>query len=150
MPKPALFTIGYELKKPEEYLEQLREAGVTILCDVRANPRSRKPGFSKKALAAACERAGIRYEHLPELGIPTDQRRDVKTPAEKKRLFTWYARTVLPKQKPAVQRIASWVRNDHERVALTCFERDACECHRHCIADLLEREKLTPPASNLP
>jgi hypothetical protein len=40
--QPALLTIGYEGKSLEHYLNQLLQAGVTLLCDVRRNPLSRK------------------------------------------------------------------------------------------------------------
>ena len=45
--KPGLLTIGYESKSLENYLNQLITAGVTLLCDVRRNPLSRKYGFRK-------------------------------------------------------------------------------------------------------
>lgn len=140
----ALFTIGYEGKTPREYLGQLKEAGVTLLCDVRANPLSRKKGFSKRALAEACAAEGIRYEHLRELGIPSANRKNLRTPEQKRALFARYARETLPRRGEALGRIRGWMTGEGERVALTCFEREACECHRHCIADLLAREGVGP------
>ena len=135
----GLLTIGYEGKTQDEYLAQLRAAGVTLLCDVRANPLSRKKGFSKRALAEACMATGIRYEHLPELGIAKAERKDVRTPEQKAALFAHYARATLPKETEALAKIRGWL-DAGERVALTCFERDACECHRHCVAEVLARE----------
>lgn len=76
---PALLTIGYEGKTAGAYIAQLTSAKVSVLCDVRHNPLSRKRGFSKRALAAACAAVGIRYVHLPQLGIPTAERRNIKT-----------------------------------------------------------------------
>ena len=73
--EPGLATIGYEGKSLESYLNQLLRAGVTLLCDVRRNPLSRKYGFAKSTLSKACEGVGIRYEHLPELGIASEERR---------------------------------------------------------------------------
>ncbi|MBX6745513.1 MAG: DUF488 domain-containing protein, partial [Acetobacteraceae bacterium] len=65
-----LFTIGYEQATPATLIEALRTAGVRTLVDVRALANSRRPGFSKRALAAALEEAGIGYEHLRALGTP--------------------------------------------------------------------------------
>ena len=75
---PGLVTLGYESKTLEVYLNQLLQDGVTLLCDVRRNPLSRKYGFSKSTLSHACEGVGIRYEHLPELGIPSEKRQTSK------------------------------------------------------------------------
>jgi hypothetical protein len=40
---------------------------------------------------------------------------------------------LLPEVAVHVERIADWIRVG-ERVALTCFERDPIECHRHLVA----------------
>ena len=135
--KPGICTIGYEGRNLEGYLNQLLMAGVTLLCDVRRNPLSRKYGFSKGTLAKGCEGIGIRYEHLPELGISSEERRDLKTQADYDALFDNYERAALPRHGPTLDRIRFWV-NEGRRVALTCFERSAHQCHRHCVADALE------------
>jgi uncharacterized protein (DUF488 family) len=50
---PDLATIGYEGCTIDGVLGVLRDAGTKLLIDVRAVPQSRKPGFSKRQLAAA-------------------------------------------------------------------------------------------------
>jgi uncharacterized protein (DUF488 family) len=89
---PGLLTIGYEGKCLEGCLNELIRAGVTLLCDVRRNPLSRKYRFSKSTLTKACEPFGIRYHHLPELGIASEQRRELKTRADYDALFAIYER----------------------------------------------------------
>jgi hypothetical protein len=59
----GLFTIGYEGLTLENYLNQLLRANITLLCDVRRNPISRKYGFSKRTLSNACAGVGITYRH---------------------------------------------------------------------------------------
>jgi len=139
-PKTAgIATIGYEGRTLEGYLNELLRAGVTLLCDVRRNPISRKYGFSKGTLAKGCEGVGIRYEHLPELGIASEQRRSLETQADYDALFGEYERASLPKQGESLAKIRGWIRSQHH-VALTCYERLPAQCHRHCVAEALERQ----------
>ena len=66
----CIFTLGYEGFYLQKFIEQLQDAGVQTVVDVRANPLSRKPGFSKRAFAAALNEAGITYVHTSALGCP--------------------------------------------------------------------------------
>jgi hypothetical protein len=146
-PGPALLTIGYEGKSLEGYLNQLLQAGVTLLGDVRRNPLSRKYGFSKVTLSKVCEGVGIRYEHLPELGIASDKRQNLETQKDYDALFLIYEREYLPGQHSALDRIRRWLLDDKQRVALTCFEELPQQCHRHCVAEAIESHsgrKLKP------
>jgi hypothetical protein len=135
----GILTIGYEGRSLESYLNELLRAAVTVLCDVRRNPLSRKYGFSKGTLGKACEGVGVLYEHLPELGIASEQRRELHTQADYDALFAEYERESLPQQGAALETIRAWV-TAGERVALTCFERQPEQCHRHCVAEALERQ----------
>lgn len=136
--QPGIVTIGYEGRSLERYLVQLIQDGVTLLCDVRRNPLSRRYGFSRSTLSKACEGVDLRYEHLPELGIASDDRRGLVTQTDYDALFEVYESEALPQQCDALARIAGWVRAG-ERVALTCYEKLPQQCHRHCVADALER-----------
>jgi hypothetical protein len=133
----AVQTIGYEGHTLESYLNLLLKGGIAVLCDVRRNALSRKYGFSKNSLARGCEGVGIRYEHLPELGIASEQRQSLDTQADYDALFAQYERSWLPKQADALKTIRGWV-DGGERVALTCFEHLPHHCHRHCVAEALE------------
>lgn len=135
--RPGLCTIGYEGLSLEAYLNRLLVGGVTVLCDVRRNPLSRKYGFSKGTLSKSCEGVGIRYEHLPELGIAGDRRRELETQADYDALFAVYEKKDLPKQGAALAKICGWITNG-ERVALTCYEQMPEQCHRHCVAEALQ------------
>jgi uncharacterized protein (DUF488 family) len=136
---PGLVTIGYEGRSLENYLNALLRDSVTLLCDVRRNPLSRKYGFSKSTLSKACEGVGIRYEHLPELGIASEERRELNDQADYDALFAVYERDSLPHQTAALAKIRGWIERDSQRVALTCYEAQPCQCHRHCVAEALER-----------
>ncbi len=143
----GLLTIGYEGRSLENYLNELLCAGVTLLCDVRRNPLSRKYGFSKGTLGKACVGVGIRYEHLPELGIDSSERQSLATQADYDALFAAYERVTLPCRTEALEKILDWIAAD-ERVALTCYERLPQQCHRARVAVALERSARLMRAVN--
>ena len=146
---PGLSTIGYEGRSLEEYLNLLLADCVTILCDVRRNPISRRYGFSKGVLSSCCENIGVKYEHLPELGIASSERRNLNSQSDYDRLFRKYERKMLPVQTGHVSRIADWI-NSGERVALTCFELDPVQCHRSSVAGaVLAAMNFKDPVTNL-
>lgn len=134
---PSLHTIGYEGHTLESYLNILICSGVTVLCDVRRNPISRKYGFSKMTLSRACDGVGVRYEHMPELGIASEQRQGLDSQEDYDALFADYKRRWLPMQTEALNRIQDGIHNG-DRVALTCYEHLPQQCHRHCVANALE------------
>lgn len=136
---PGICTINYERRTFEGYLNILIRHGVTLLCDVRRNALSRKYGFSKRMLARACGGLGIRYEHLPELGINSEERRGLKCQQDYDALFEEYAREKLPRQKETFEKIVRWVEKG-ERIALSCYEQLPEQCHRHCVAEVLEKK----------
>lgn len=134
----SVSTIGYEGHTLESYLNLLLRSGVTLLCDVRRNPLSRKYGFSKSTLAKGCEGVGIRYEHLPDLGIASDRRQALATQADYDALFASYRRDDLPNMGAAIATLRTWVLAG-ARIALTCYEHLPQQCHRHCVAEALTK-----------
>ena len=140
LPNPnTLATIGYEARSLESYLNILLQAGVTLLCDVRRNAVSRKYGFAKSTLENACVGVGIRYRHLPELGISSESRRNLKGQAEYSRLFKQYENHELPRNENALKKITQWIKSG-ECVALTCYEQNPSHCHRSRVAKELYRQ----------
>src|SRR3954468_2667067 len=69
-----LFTIGYEQAAAAAVIGELQRAGVRVVVDTRAVAASRRPGFSKRQLAAGLDEAGIGYLHLQKLGSPKEGR----------------------------------------------------------------------------
>ena len=74
-----LRTIGYQEATPDAVLGTLTAGGVNLLVDVRAVAASRRPGFSKRQLAAGAEAVGIGYLHLRGLGTPAEGRLAART-----------------------------------------------------------------------
>ncbi len=133
----VLFTIGYEGISLEEYLNRLIKNNVHLLVDVRRNPLSQKYGFSKKLLSSFCNRLGIEYIHIPEVGIDSSKRRELNNQADYDVLFDEYRSTVLKETTESQTRILELLEK-YKRIALTCFEADTCQCHRTHLAEKLE------------
>lgn len=131
-----LFTIGYEGRSLEEYLKRLIINDIHVLCDVRKNAYSQKFGFSKSQLENACNGIGIQYIHIPELGIESNQRQNLYTQQDYDNLFAQYSQTILLQNSVALQHVYDLIQKK-KRVALTCFEKDPHQCHRHIIAKAL-------------
>ena len=86
----CLFTIGYEGLSIDAYLNRLITNQVAMLVDVRKNPISMKYGFSKMQLVNATAKAGISYIHIPDLGIPSRLRQNLKSVSAYQELFEYY------------------------------------------------------------
>jgi uncharacterized protein (DUF488 family) len=136
---PCLFTVGYEGLSIDAYLNLLISNNVTALVDVRKNPLSMKYGFSKTKLSDFTKLAGIKYIHIPDLGIPSNLRRDLNSAADYRKLFDFYSSQILPDRTQALEELKKIV-SDQSRVAITCFEADYHFCHRHKVAEYLEND----------
>jgi uncharacterized protein (DUF488 family) len=131
-----LYTIGYEGISLEEYLNRLIKNDVKVLVDVRNNALSMKFGFSKTQLKTFCASLNIEYLHIPEVGIQSDQRQELKTQADYDNLFDIYKKQNLKKTVSQQQEILNLLK-DRKRIALTCFEANICQCHRKHLAEAI-------------
>jgi uncharacterized protein (DUF488 family) len=129
----TLFTIGYEKAKPDAVLGELKRAKVGLLVDTRAVAASRRPGFSKRQLAASLDEEGIAYLHLQKLGTPASGRAASRA-GDYKTLWRIYDKHI--KTAAAREELAELVAliKSGERVCLLCYERDPAQCHRTRIA----------------
>ena len=139
----SLLTIGYEGRSLEKYMVLLLQNDVRVLCDVRKNAYSQKFGFSKAQLAKACEGVGIHYEHIPNLGIVSEKRKELNTQLDYDLLFDEYEQTTLKSARNELNHLFKLLQCD-KRIALTCFEHDPLKCHRSRIAKKL----MTIPQCN--
>ena len=134
--KTLFATIGYEGLSIEAYLTKLIVNDVRMLIDVRKNPFSRKYGFSKTVLSKLLSDFSIKYKHLPELGIESNDRQSLNRQSDYDALFKKYERTVLKQQIEKVKELEDDF-HCHHRIAITCFEESHNQCHRGRIADKL-------------
>lgn len=134
--KVPLASIGYEGRSIEDYINSLIRSGISVLCDVRKNPISRRYGFSKSTLREICEGCGIEYRHYPQLGIASSDRRDLKCQLDYDLLFSRYEKEILSDAQKELEEISSIVKSGRG-VALTCFEANPAQCHRTKVLNAL-------------
>jgi len=132
----TLFTIGYEQATSESVLDELGRAGVGLVIDTRAVAASRRPGFSKRQLAAGLDGRGIAYLHLRGLGTPKEGRLAARA-GKRDDLFRIYeAHLATPTAQAELDELTGIVKAG-KRVCLLCYERDVDHCHRKRIAELV-------------
>ena len=137
---PMFFTIGYEGISLEHYLNKLIINDVKLLVDVRKNSFSMKYGFSKSQLQNACESIGIKFMHIPQLGIQSQERKELNSLVDYQNLFDNYQKTTLQENKSYLEKLKD-ICEEYKRVAITCFEKEVCMCHRGVIAKELGKMK---------
>ena len=131
----VLHTIGYEKARLVDVIAALQSAGVETLIDVRDRPQSRRPGFSKRQLAAGLEEVGISYVGLKALGTPPEGRE-----ANRKRQWEKFWRIVDEKLATAEAEHAlaeAAAIASKTPTCLLCYEADPHICHRSRVADIL-------------
>ena len=133
---PPISTIGYEGAPQDAVLDALAGAKVGLLVDVRAIAASRRPGFSKRQLAAGLDARGVGYLHLRGLGTPKEGRLAARAGHldELWRIFS--AHFATPPAQAEFGGLADLVQAGR-RVCLLCYERDPHHCHRLYVAERL-------------
>lgn len=164
---PAFYTIGHSTRSVSDLIALLQTAGVKLLADVRAIPRSRtNPQFNIDALPPELAANGIGYEHFPELGgrrgrALADSPNDFWDNASF-RNYADYAGTEA--FRTGLERLRDL--GQQQCAAIMCAEAVWWRCHRRIIADYLisagetvfhilgpgktEPAKLTPAARKTP
>lgn len=135
----TLFTAGYEGLTIEAFLARLKQAGIEKIVDVREYPLSRKPGFSKRALAEHLMNNGIAYEHVPALGCPKPIRNQYKVDGSWARYAKDFRAYIATQDAVVLDVLADAA---SYRTCLICYEADASFCHRSLIAEA--GQKLLP------
>lgn len=128
-----IYSVGYEGMTLDGLVDRLAGARVSVLVDVRLNPISRKPGFSRRRLTEALHDAGIAYVHEKELGNPPDNRdsfRHGDGEAGRSRMRS----TLANGAGAALDRVIELASG--QRIAVLCVERDHQRCHRDVITEM--------------
>jgi uncharacterized protein (DUF488 family) len=117
------YTIGYEGLSLGQFVEILKGHNVKTLVDIRINPYSRDPSFSKSSLTVSMPMNEIKYEHLKELGNP-------KRFWGKPDWHTLYRSHIMENLPETITKIQDM----DGPVALMCMEKDPTNCHRTVVA----------------
>ena len=132
-----ILTVGHSNHEERTFLELIRGAGVELIADVRANPRSRYPQFNRSALAGTMKAAGIGYAPLgADLGGRREPRPDSVNTALEDGPFRGYADHLASDQFEAGLGMLEDLARER-RTAVMCAEGDWTRCHRRLIADIL-------------
>ncbi len=133
------FTIGYEQTRPDAVMATLKKAKVQVLVDTRAVAASRKPGFSKRQLAAIPRRTRHRLSASAKLGTPAEGRQAARSgKIEQAAGASTISTSRRMMRDRGHGRICCRSSDQAARVCLLCFERDPGHCHRSRIAEIVQ------------
>jgi uncharacterized protein (DUF488 family) len=137
-----LFTIGYEQSTVTAFFDTLALAKVGLLVDVRAVAASRRPGFSKRQIAAGLDEHGIGYVHLQKLGTPKEGRLAARSGHSDEMLRIFERHLATPDAQHQLDELAALaetasLKRAGRPLCLLCYERDPAHCHRQRLADEL-------------
>lgn len=131
----TVFTIGYEGLDIDAFMSLLAEHNIDTIVDVRELPLSRKPGFSKKALANVLNLSGREYIHMVDLGCPKSVRDRYREDGNWKRYTVGFMK-YLKTQGDAIAELSTLVASAN--CALLCYEADSNFCHRSMVANAVK------------
>lgn len=129
-----LYTTGYQGESANSFLDKLTKENIDVVVDVRQNPFSFKPGFSRKPLVEKLKAQGIKYLHFQELGTPLPLRKLLADKKDYKTFFEMYE-NFLPEFKDALIDLIDL--GSDKKVCIMCFEKDFHFCHRKVVVDYL-------------
>ncbi|MBN1246564.1 MAG: DUF488 domain-containing protein [Anaerolineae bacterium] len=138
----TIYTIGYQKKPLSVFINQLRDAGVDAVIDVRLRNTSHLAGYTKKDTLdfLLTEGFGIAYEHHPELA-PSDELFD----AYRQKRLLWPAlasqvRALLEERK--AEEAGATLLDRYQAACLLCAEPTADRCHRRIVAEYWQAHLL--------
>lgn len=138
--RPSIYSLGYQLRSIDAFIDLLTDAGVGVVVDVRETPWSRKRGFSKKALTEALSEAGILYEHVRYAGNPKELRRTAESHEDCLFSYAGY----LTERPEVVDNLTALI-DDHlmegRSSCLICYERHPNDCHRSILLERIKQIK---------
>jgi uncharacterized protein (DUF488 family) len=134
-----IWTIGHSTRTIDKFISLLKEHGIKSLADVRLLPGSKRyPQFNKETLADSLSKAGICYEHFPELGGRRKPREDSPNTAWRNESFRGYADYMQTEEfGKGVRRLID-LAGEAGPTAIMCAEAVWWRCHRSLISDYLK------------
>jgi uncharacterized protein (DUF488 family) len=138
-----IWTIGHSTRSIGTFISLLKANGIKVLVDVRTWPGSKRyPQFNKEKLLDSLGKAGIRYEHFPELGGRRKAKPDSKNTAWRNESFRGYADYMETEEfDKGVKRILD-LAADAGPTSIMCAEAVWWRCHRSLISDYLKARDI--------
>lgn len=133
--KPKIFSLGYEGKRRDSFIDLLDDNKITELVDVRNHAFSWNKDFSMKGLSESLAISGIRYVNLPRLGAPKEIRVEIKENNDPEKFFLEYS-VWLKSNTPYLDLLDVLARQ--KRTAMMCLEADYRNCHRKILGEKLQ------------
>ena len=128
---PAVYTAGYEGLQVDGFLDMLIRNGIECIIDVRRNPIARRYGFHKKTLDRISQSLDMKYKHMPELGIASEERQHLESASDYRKLFVAYEKS-LSTMADMLQEVSDMMTK--QPCVLICMESDPMFCHRGILA----------------
>ena len=134
-----IWTIGHSTREIDAFISLSRENGIKLVADVRMFPGSKRyPQFNKEALIDSLGKAGIRYEHFPELGGRRKAKPDSRNTAWRNTSFRGYADYMETEEfRTGIARLID-LSYEAGPTAIMCAEAVWWRCHRALISDYLK------------
>jgi uncharacterized protein (DUF488 family) len=130
----VIFTLGYQLRSQDDFVNTLENAGVGAVVDVRQTAWSNRREYAKGRLSSALEAAGITYVHASFAGNPKELRRSAASHDDCLRLYAEYIR----ERPEIVERFHDLIMElvaSAGSVCLVCYERHPEDCHRFLLLE---------------
>jgi uncharacterized protein (DUF488 family) len=134
-----IWTVGHSTRAIDEFISLIQANDIKLLADVRSLPGSRHyPQFNREMLAGSLGKAGIHYEHFPELGGRRKPRSDSRNRAWRNASFRGYADYMETEEfRKGVERLLDLAAGAGP-TAIMCAEAVWWRCHRSLISDYLK------------
>jgi uncharacterized protein (DUF488 family) len=138
-----IWTVGHSTRAIDEFISLIQANDIKLLADVRSLPGSRRyPQFNREMLAGSLGKAGIRYEHFPELGGRRKPREDSPNTAWRNASFRGYADYMETEEfRKGVERLLDLAAGAGP-TAIMCAEAVWWRCHRSLISDYLKARRI--------
>ncbi|GAB46900.1 hypothetical protein MOPEL_001_00180 [Mobilicoccus pelagius NBRC 104925] len=137
MSEPTVWTIGHSTRSLDEFVDLLREHGITRLVDIRTVPGSRhNPQYGRDTLPPGLEARGIAYVRLPGLGGLRHTSKDSVNTGWRNASFRGYADYMqTPEFSTAVEELLTLAAE--APTVVMCAEAVPWRCHRSMVGDAL-------------
>jgi uncharacterized protein (DUF488 family) len=138
-----IWTVGHSTWAIDEFISLIQANDIKLLADVRSLPGSRRyPQFNREMLAGSLGKAGIHYEHFPELGGRRKPRSDSRNLAWRNASFRGYADYMETEEfRKGVERLLDLAAGAGP-TAIMCAEAVWWRCHRSLISDYLKVRRI--------